>query len=55
MELNNNSNKLRSTILTKIAKHTGKRVPADFIKQTTKHIKEVERFHNLITGIYKPA
>ncbi len=55
MELNNNSNKFRSTILTKLAKYTGRRVPADFIKRTTKHIKEVERFHNLITGIYKPV
>ena len=55
MKLNNNSNKLRSTILTKLAKYTSKRVPANFIKQSTKHIKEVERFHDLITGIYKPT
>ena len=55
MKLNNNSNKLRSTILTKLAKYTGKRIPANFIEQSTKHIKEVERFHDLITGIYKPT
>jgi hypothetical protein len=42
-------------ILVEIAKHTGKRVSWRFIKQTAKFIPNIERFHNLITGIYKPA
>lgn len=49
------SKDLRNSILTEIAKHTGKRVPWQFIKQTPHFIPHIERFHNLITGIFKPA
>lgn len=45
----------RDKILTELAKYTGKRIPWQFIKQTPKYIPNIERFHNLITGIYKPA
>jgi hypothetical protein len=45
----------RDKILAELAKYTGKRVPWQFIKQTPKHISHIDRFHNLITGIYKPA
>ncbi len=46
---------LRRRILAELAKHTGKRVPAAFIYRTAKFIPGIDRFHNLITGIYKPA
>lgn len=46
---------LRSAILTELAKHTGKRVPAAFIYRTADFISNIDRFHNLITGIYKPV
>ncbi len=45
----------RAAILAELAKHTGKRVPWRFIKKTSGFIPTIERFHNLITGIYKPA
>lgn len=45
----------RNDILAELAKHTGKRVPWQFIKQTGRFIPHIERFHNLITGIFKPA
>lgn len=46
---------MRDLILVELAKHTGKRVPWQFIKQTSSYIPHVTRFHNLITGIFKPA
>ncbi|RMD95972.1 MAG: hypothetical protein D6816_19565, partial [Bacteroidetes bacterium] len=46
---------IRNAILVELAKHTGKRVSWRFIKQTSKFIPSLDRFHNLITGIYKPA
>lgn len=49
------SEEKRNVILAELAKHTGKRVNWHFIKQTTDFIPEIDRFHNLITGIYKPA
>jgi hypothetical protein len=49
------TDELRSTILSELAKHTGKAVSWRFIKQTENFIPAIERFHNLITGIYKPA
>lgn len=45
----------RNAILTELAKHTGKRVTWQFIKQTQRFVPHIERFHNLITGIYKPV
>ena len=45
----------RYKILAEIARHTGKIVPAAFVKRTSLTIPWIERFHNLITGIYKPA
>jgi hypothetical protein len=45
----------RTRILTELARHTGKRVSAAFVYRTVDFIPEIERFHNLITGIYKPA
>jgi hypothetical protein len=46
---------MRDLVLTELAKHTGKRVPWQFIKQTSAYIPQIKRFHNLITGIFKPA
>ncbi len=46
---------LRATVLSEFAKHTGKQVSWQFIKQTSNFIPDIDRFHNLITGIYKPA
>lgn len=45
----------RNTILAELAKYTGQRVPWQFIKKTSNHIPHIERFHNLITGIFKPS
>jgi hypothetical protein len=49
------SEELRNKTLVELAKHTGKRVPAAFIYRTADFISGIDRFHNLITGIYKPA
>jgi hypothetical protein len=49
------STEIRNAILTELAKHTGKRVPWQFIKQTSQYLPHIDRFHNLITGIFKPA
>ena len=49
------SEQKRTTILVELVRHTGRHVPAAFVKQTVKTIPSIERFHNLITGIYKPA
>lgn len=49
------SDDIRNAILTELAKYTGKRVSWRFIKQTSQYIPHIERFHNLITGIFKPA
>ena len=46
---------LRATILAELARHTGRWVPAAFIYQTADFIPSIDRFHNLITGIYKPV
>jgi hypothetical protein len=46
---------MRTVILAELAKHTGKRVPATFIYRTAEFIPNIDRFHSLITGIYKPA
>jgi hypothetical protein len=45
----------RSEVLVEIAKYTGRRVSAAFLKRTASFIPDIERFHNLITGIFKPA
>ena len=49
------SEQKRTTILAELVRHTGKHVPAAFVKQTVKFIPSIKRFHNLITGIYKPS
>lgn len=46
---------MRARILAELAKQTGKRVPAAFIRRTVDFIPGIDRFHTLITGIYKPA
>ncbi|GAB4428313.1 MAG: hypothetical protein Fur0044_26140 [Anaerolineae bacterium] len=46
---------LRAKILSEFAKYTGQIKPAAFFKWTHRFITEIERFHNLVTGIYKPA
>lgn len=46
---------LRAKILSEFAKYTGQIKPAAFFKWTHRFIPEIERFHNLVTGIYKPA
>jgi hypothetical protein len=45
----------RSEILVEIARQTGKQVTAAFLKRTANFIPGIERLHNLITGIFKPA
>jgi len=45
----------RLRILGELAKHTGKRVPAASIQHTQEYVPGIERFHNLTTGVYKPA
>ncbi len=45
----------RNQVLAELAKHTGKRVPRQFLSQTKNYLPEIERFHYLISGIYKPA
>jgi len=47
-------NTQRSKILSELARYTGKIVPWNFIKETSRFIPGIDRFHNLITGIYKP-
>ena len=42
-------------ILTALAKYTGQVVSWHFLSQTKDFIPEIERFHHLISGIYKPA
>ncbi len=42
-------------ILSTLAKYTGKVVSWRFLSQTKDFIPEIERFHHLISGIYKPA
>jgi hypothetical protein len=49
------SRQRRSEVLVEIAKYTGRRVSAAFLKRTADFIPGIERFHNLITGIFKPA
>ena len=49
------SEQKRTQILAGLARHTGRRVPAAFMNHTANFIPGIERFHNLITGIYKPA
>ncbi|NJN98035.1 MAG: hypothetical protein HC875_30125 [Anaerolineales bacterium] len=46
---------LRAKILSEFARYTGQIKPAAFFKWTDRFIPEIERFHNLVTGIYKPA
>lgn len=45
----------RNAILVELTKWTGKRVKWAFIKHTSQFIPGIDRFHNLITGIYKPV
>jgi hypothetical protein len=45
----------RWRIFSALAPIYGKQVSADFIQKTAKHIPDIERIHNLIEGIYKPA
>jgi hypothetical protein len=49
------SKQKRTRILAELVRHTGKRVSAAFIYRTIDFIPNIERFHNLITGIYKPV
>jgi len=49
------SETLREKILVELTKYTGKQVPASFVYHTSGFIPGIDRFHNLITGIYKPA
>ena len=47
----------RSRILSEFARYTGRVMPAAFFQRTAEHSPylSVERFHTLLTGIYKPA
>src|SRR5512136_916111 len=42
-------------ILSELARYTGKRVSAAFVQRTANFIHGIERFHTLLSGIYKPA
>lgn len=43
--------------LAVLARYTGQVMPAAFFKKTSDHVPSlsIERFHNLVTGIFKPA
>ncbi len=47
----------RNTILAEFARYTGRIMPAAFFKRTASYAPSlgIERFHNLVTGIFKPA
>ncbi len=47
----------RNKTLAELARYTGRIMPAAFFKQTAEHTPSlgIERFHNLVTGIFKPA
>lgn len=47
----------RSHILAELARYTGRVMPAAFFKTTADHSSQlgIDRFHTLLTGIYKPA
>ena len=47
------SNRLR--IFRTLAPHFGKVLPAAFFQKTSTSVPGIERIHNLIEGIYKPA
>ncbi len=49
------SDEQRAAILFELARHTGKRVSWKFIRQTSDFIPTIDRFHNLVTGIFKPS
>lgn len=49
------SEELRARVLAELARYTGKQVPASFLYRTADFIPGIARFHNLITGIYKPT
>ena len=49
------SEELRAKVLSEFAKYTGQIKPAAFFKWTSRFIPNIDRFHNLITGIFKPA
>src|SRR5438132_10546018 len=49
------SEELRARVLAELARYTGKQVPASFLYRTADFIPGIARFHNLITGIYKPS
>ncbi len=44
----------RLYILSEIAKLTGRRIPASYIQKTSLYDPQIDRFHTLISGIYKP-
>ena len=46
---------LRARVLAELARYTSKQVPASFPYRTADFIPSIARFHNLITGIYKPT
>jgi hypothetical protein len=48
-------NEERNRILAELAKYTGKQVPAAFLSRTEDFVPGVERFHYLISGIYRPS
>jgi hypothetical protein len=47
----------RNKILAEFVRYTGQIMPAAFFKTTASLVPSlgVERFHNLVTGIFKPA
>ncbi|MDE3090599.1 MAG: hypothetical protein KGJ80_14570, partial [Chloroflexota bacterium] len=45
----------RNRILAELAKHTGKQVSAAFLSRTKEFVPSIDRFHHLISGIYRPA
>jgi hypothetical protein len=49
------NNQKHFEILAALAKYTGQKVPARFLQKTYEIIPEIERFHSLTSGIYKPA
>ncbi|MEW5871964.1 MAG: HNH endonuclease [Chloroflexota bacterium] len=48
-------NHRRAEILAELARHTGKVVSWKFLSKTGDFVPGIDRFHHLMTGIYKPA
>lgn len=49
------STERRNQVLAEFTRHTGRTMPAAFFRNTSQYLPGIDRFHPLMTGIYKPA